>query len=102
MVVVKKWNSKQGCFESLQESEEIAYAQGVRNYQFDGNLGAYSQKEYKQWVCLSNYISAETIDRLEPIAKSSNLSREIISSTKEQRLRDEELDTDKDANEEEI
>lgn len=89
-VIVKDWNKEQECFESLTESEEVAYSEGVKQYQFDANLGAYEQAEYRQWMCLSNFISKEVILKLEPIAKSNNLSREIMSSVKEQRVRDEE------------
>ena len=68
-VVVKQWNKKHQCFEPLSESDEIAYSEGVRKYEFDSNLGAYSTQELQQWVCLTNFISNEVIDRLEPIAK---------------------------------
>ena len=53
LIVVKRWNAEFNCFESLQESEEVAYAEGVRTYQFDQNLGAYSQKDFKYWVGLT-------------------------------------------------
>ena len=68
-VVVKKWNKEHECFESLPESEDIAYTEGVRKYEFDSNLGAYSQAEYQQWNCLSNFISKNVIEALEPVAK---------------------------------
>ena len=54
MIVVKRWNTEYKWFESLQESEEIAYQEGVRTYQFDQNLAAYSQKDYKYWVRINN------------------------------------------------
>jgi len=89
-IIVKRWNNEHECFESLPESEEFAYIEAVRKYEFDSNLGAYSQVEFRKWNCLSNHISTQVVDRLEPIAKANNLNREIMNNVKEKRVRDEE------------
>ncbi|CAI2365948.1 unnamed protein product [Moneuplotes crassus] len=101
-VVVKTWNNQHECFEGLPEGEELAYIEGVRNYAFDQNLGAYSQVEYSQWKCLSNYLTKEVISRLEPIAKSGNMKKRIRDQEEQKdEKKDNQKDADKDSEDEE-
>lgn len=41
MCVVKRWDAYLGQFLDLSESDEVSYQEGVRNFDFDRNLGAY-------------------------------------------------------------
>lgn len=74
----------------LPEAEECAYQEGVVNYDFDRNLGAYPSEHHSQWVALSNYITAATIDRLQPVNPT------ILSEQKQREMREQEESKDDD------
>jgi hypothetical protein len=38
-------------------SDEVAFAEGVVNFDFDRNLGPYPAEHLAHWKSLSNYIS---------------------------------------------
>jgi hypothetical protein len=61
----------------LPEGEELAYAEGVRNMDFDKYLGAYPMDHHSQWVGLSNYVSREVIERLD------SMNHMVLSENKE-------------------
>jgi hypothetical protein len=44
MCFVKRWDAKIGQFLDLAESDEVSYQEGVRNFDFDKNLGAYPKE----------------------------------------------------------
>ena len=46
-VVVRRWNSEAQLFD--REPEEAAYAEGVRNMDFDKYLGAYPSDNLQHW-----------------------------------------------------
>ena len=45
-VIVRRWNQEEQVFEPLGESDSMAYAEGVRNMDFDKYLGAYPMTNY--------------------------------------------------------
>lgn len=51
-------------FINLSEADEVCYQEGVRNFDFDKNLGAYDRSEHSKWLSLSNYISQKVIDKI--------------------------------------
>ena len=55
----------------------LGYVKGVKNFDFDIYLGPYPYERFKVWKELSNYISEEVLDKIEPVDKS------IYSKTKE-------------------
>ena len=83
-VIVRKWNEQEQMFERVAESEDLAYAESVRNMDFDKYLGAYPLENHQQWVGLSNFISKEVIDRLD------SLNHYVLSEAKERDLRGQE------------
>ncbi|XP_009802816.1 uncharacterized protein LOC107793749 isoform X1 [Nicotiana tabacum] len=66
-VIVRKWDSKDERFVKLSEEEEERYAQAVKNLEFDRQLGPYALERYGDWKRLSNYITKNTIESIEPI-----------------------------------
>ena len=72
--------------------------ESVRNMDFDKYLGAYPMDNLTQWVGLSNYITKEIIDKIDPI------NHVILSEEKERDLRDQEEESkqSEEANDENI
>ncbi|KAL2457528.1 AAR2 protein family [Forsythia ovata] len=66
-VIVRKWDQKEEHFVKLCEEEEERYSDAVRRLEFDKNLGPYTLTHYGEWKCLSNYITKNTIQRIEPV-----------------------------------
>lgn len=91
-VVVRKWNPQEERLIKVSEEEEERYAQAVQCLEFDRQLGPYSLGEYGDWKRLSNYISKDVIERIEPIggeisvASESRLFGDIPKTTMEQAL----------------
>ena len=56
-VVVRKWNEQEQLFEPVSEAEDLAYAESVRNMDFDKYLGAYPKEHHQQWIGLSGHIT---------------------------------------------
>ena len=46
-VIVKTWDSEKDLFEDLNDSDTLAYSEGVRNMDFDKNLGPYPIENFK-------------------------------------------------------
>lgn len=46
-VIVKRWNSEEQLFDDVPESDYLAYAESVRNMDFDKYLGAYPFENHK-------------------------------------------------------
>ena len=74
-IVVMRWREEVQRFEEVGESEAVAYRAGVKQYDFDSNLGVYPMETHSQWVGLTNFISSSVIKKLD----SSQL---IIKDTK--------------------
>ena len=70
LVIVRVWDEKLQAFTRLpSDSEECAYQEGVLNMDFDSKLGRYPLEYYAQWTQMSDYVSADVIDRLQPVNK---------------------------------
>jgi hypothetical protein len=67
LVIVRKWDNNLQRFIKLPEADECAYQEGVMNFDFDRNLGAYPLQTLHIWQSLSNYITLDVIQRLQPI-----------------------------------
>jgi len=68
-VLVTRWNSETEDLDFVEEEEANRYREGVKNYEFDRNLGAYSEARLKDWKKLSSFISKEVLFKLEPVGK---------------------------------
>ncbi|XP_021737225.1 protein AAR2 homolog [Chenopodium quinoa] len=66
-VVVRKWNLEEERLVKVPDEEEERYAQAVKQFEFDRHLGPYSLSDYGDWKRLSNYITKDVIERIEPI-----------------------------------
>ncbi len=64
MCTVRKWDPEIDQFIPLPESDEVAYQEGVRNFDFDLILGAYILDYHSRWLQLSFCITKKIIDRL--------------------------------------
>lgn len=91
-VVVRKWNPQEERLIKVPEEEEERYAQAVKCLEFDRQLGPYSLDEYGDWKRLSNYITKDVIERIEPIggeisvASESRLFGDVPKTTMEKAL----------------
>jgi A1 cistron-splicing factor AAR2 len=76
-VLIYFWDVKTESLILLEDTEEIErYKRGIYNGVFENNLGAYPVEENKKWPLLSNYLTAEVINRIEPVHK------QVVSSSK--------------------
>ncbi|KAK6128540.1 hypothetical protein DH2020_037715 [Rehmannia glutinosa] len=66
-VIVRKWDQKEERFVKLSDEEEERYSDAVKRLEFDNQLGPYALSQYGDWKHLSNYITKDTIDHIEPI-----------------------------------
>ncbi|XP_057491597.1 LOW QUALITY PROTEIN: uncharacterized protein LOC130777313 [Actinidia eriantha] len=66
-VIVRKWDQQEEKLVKLSEDEEERYCQAVKSLEFDRQLGPYTLSQYGDWKRLSNYITKNTIERIEPI-----------------------------------
>ncbi|KAL9230076.1 hypothetical protein vseg_005468 [Gypsophila vaccaria] len=66
-VVVRKWDVQEERLVKVSAEEEERYAQAVKRMEFDRHIGPYSLSDYGDWKRLSNYITKDVIDRIEPI-----------------------------------
>lgn len=57
------------------QDEEMRYADGVRGYDFDANLGPYPHELDTQWQELTRHATAELVDRIEPLSKTVRSKR---------------------------
>ncbi|KOM47015.1 hypothetical protein LR48_Vigan07g071900 [Vigna angularis] len=67
MVIVRKWDQQEERLVKVSEEEEERYSQAVKNLEFDRQLGPYNISHYEDWKRLSNFITKNVIERLEPI-----------------------------------
>ncbi|KAG2391308.1 uncharacterized protein HKW66_Vig0129310 [Vigna angularis] len=66
-VIVRKWDQQEERLVKVSEEEEERYSQAVKNLEFDRQLGPYNISHYEDWKRLSNFITKNVIERLEPI-----------------------------------
>ncbi|KAE9449497.1 hypothetical protein C3L33_18602, partial [Rhododendron williamsianum] len=75
-VVVRKWDQQEERLVKLSEDEEERYSQAVKSLEFDRELGPYTLGQYGNWKRLSNYISKNTVERIEPIGGEITVASE--------------------------
>ncbi|CAI9110600.1 OLC1v1010654C1 [Oldenlandia corymbosa var. corymbosa] len=75
-VIIRRWNQNEERFVKLSDEEEERYAEAVKRMEFDGKLGPYDLAAYGDWKRLSNYITKDTIDRIEPIGGEITVASE--------------------------
>ncbi|XP_058087854.1 uncharacterized protein LOC131234883 [Magnolia sinica] len=66
-VIVRKWHQQEERLVKLSEEEEGRYCEAVKNLEFDRQLGPYSLNQFGEWKQISNYITKNTVERIEPI-----------------------------------
>ncbi|KAL8528930.1 hypothetical protein ACS0TY_006413 [Phlomoides rotata] len=66
-IIVRIWDQKEERLVRLSEEEEERYSNAVKRLEFDKQLGPYTLSQYGEWKNLSNYITKDTIEKLEPI-----------------------------------
>ncbi|XP_021891312.1 protein AAR2 homolog isoform X2 [Carica papaya] len=67
LVYVRKWDQQNERLVKMPEEEEERYSQAVRSLEFDKYLGPYNLSHYGEWKRLSNFITKDIIERIEPI-----------------------------------
>lgn len=75
-VIVRKWDKKEERFVKFSEEDEQRYAEAVRKFEFDTQLGPYMLNQYVDWSHLSNYITESVIEHIEPIGGEITVSSE--------------------------
>ncbi|KDP22655.1 hypothetical protein JCGZ_02497 [Jatropha curcas] len=66
-VIVRKWNLEEERLVKVSEEEEERFYQAVKSLEFDRHLGPYNLSQYGEWKRLSNYLTKNVIERIEPI-----------------------------------
>ncbi|CAA0830040.1 AAR2 protein family [Striga hermonthica] len=74
-VIVRTWDQKEERFIKLSDDVEEGYSCAVKRLEFDKHLGSYTLS-YGDWKQLSNYITKDTIERIEPIGGEITVSSE--------------------------
>uniref|UniRef100_A0A0K0FLJ8 Protein AAR2 homolog n=1 Tax=Strongyloides venezuelensis TaxID=75913 RepID=A0A0K0FLJ8_STRVS len=66
-IIMKKWDKEKENYNDciLTEEEEIRIRSNIQN--LDKNLGVYPFDKLKNWISLSNYITKETIYKINPL-----------------------------------
>jgi A1 cistron-splicing factor AAR2 len=69
-VTVLRWDPETEELVGLEnQDEELRYADGVRGYDFDSNLGPYPHELDSQWRELTRHATADLVERIEPVSK---------------------------------
>jgi len=75
-IAVLRWDPEMEELVRLEnQDEEMRYADGVRGYDFDANLGPYPHELDAQWQELTRHATAELVDRIEPLSKTIRSKR---------------------------
>ncbi|URE47824.1 AAR2 protein [Musa troglodytarum] len=95
-VVVRKWHHQEERLIKVSEDEvaiyDHKYSEAVRHLEFDPHLGPYALDRHGEWKQLSNYITQNIIERIEPIggdimiAYESGLIDRVPKTVMERRL----------------
>jgi len=64
-VICRKFNKEKSEFEKMPEEENEAYIEGVKNKDFELNLGPYPMERYNLWKNTTCYITESIINKLE-------------------------------------
>ncbi|XP_042001524.1 protein AAR2 homolog [Salvia splendens] len=82
-VIVRRWDQKEERLVKVLEEEEDRYSDAVKRLEFDMQLGPYALNQYGDWIHLSNFITKDTLERLEPIGGDITIAceSEMFSGT---------------------
>jgi len=61
MTTVKRWCRELEVFKDLPESDKVSFQEGVRNFDFDQNLGPYPNDNHAAWKQLTSHLTSEII-----------------------------------------
>jgi len=83
-VCVLRWDkvSEEFCWLENQE-ESNRFADGVRSFDFDGNLGPYPVDVCSQWEELTRFATVKLVNRIEPVSKKVRSKRAEYDGTAE-------------------
>uniref|UniRef100_A0A1I7ZK26 Protein AAR2 homolog n=1 Tax=Steinernema glaseri TaxID=37863 RepID=A0A1I7ZK26_9BILA len=87
-IVIRRWNK---VTETLNDPESVDTDQGDRRLvysvrSYDSNLGPYDFESFRNWKCLSTYISQKTIARLNPQNPGAYIYAHPEASTMEEEV----------------
>lgn len=69
LIHIRKWDNELEDFVILKEEDEKNFSIGITNLEFDAFLGNYPFDQIETWKELSNYITGDIIDKIQPISK---------------------------------
>ncbi|XP_059143984.1 protein AAR2 homolog isoform X2 [Physella acuta] len=69
-IVVRKWDAKSEDIIAVTMSEDELQRYEINKQELDKFLGPYPYDKYKQWISLTNHISQDIIQLLEPDSKT--------------------------------
>ena len=72
-ILVRRWDNELQSFIPMIPSDEVAFAEGVLNFDFDGNLGAYPGEHLSHWKSLSNFISPLLVAKVSPLSPGATV-----------------------------
>ncbi|XP_065849709.1 uncharacterized protein [Euphorbia lathyris] len=75
-VIVRKWDQQEERLVKVSEEEEERFSHAVKSLEFDRHLGPYNLTQYGEWKCLSNYLTKNVIERIEPIGGEITVASE--------------------------
>lgn len=58
-VLVRRWDKSTESLVEIPADEAHRYAEGVRHFEFDANLGPYPLNTYQKWLSLTNLITKQ-------------------------------------------
>lgn len=90
-VKVLKWDSPSEQFEILGRDDASPYVKGVKEFAFDGSLGAYPQERLPKWTALSNFLNPKLCLKIQPIGAFIAATGKALTK-EEQRQIDEAMD----------
>lgn len=67
-VAVFRWDPENEELIRPENEESVRYADGVRSFDFDRNLGPYPLELREQWAELTRHTTAELVQKIEPIS----------------------------------
>ncbi|KAF2295380.1 hypothetical protein GH714_032708 [Hevea brasiliensis] len=77
-VIVRKWDQQEELLVKVSEEEEERFSQAVKSLEFDRHLGPYNLSQYREWKRLSNYLTKNVIERIEPIGGEITVASESV------------------------
>lgn len=95
-IVAKKWNQQTETIEDYSLSEDQIENFQQRKREYDKYLGAYPYNEYKRWISLTNCISKDVINTLQPenkiISSGSSLIGKKFTMTRSPQIKKEKVE----------